>query len=62
MCYAISKVNVVECLMSVPAVRVFSGSNLSICFGLASRDCTRGRSTFYVLFKKVSGLRLRFIV
>ena len=31
-----TKVNVVECLMSMLGVRVFSGSNFTICFGLAT--------------------------
>jgi len=50
--------------MSMPAVRVFSGSDLTICFGLASRDYTHVVSAFYALyfFKTFSvyGLRFRF--
>ena len=30
----------------------FSGSDLTICFGLASRDYTRDGNTFYTLFQK----------
>ena len=50
--------NVLEVLESVPAVRVFSGSALTICFDLASRDDTFNGSPFYELFHKVSGLSL----
>jgi len=32
--------------MSMPAVRVFVGSSLTISFGLASRDYTFDRSAF----------------
>jgi len=53
-----SKVNVLEVFVSVPAVRVFSGSALTICFDLASRDDTSDGSAFYELFHKVSGLSL----
>jgi len=33
-------VNVVEVSVSMPAVRLFSGFTLTICFGLAARDYT----------------------
>jgi len=45
-------------LVSVPAVRVFSGSGLATCFDLASRGYTFVGSAFCVLFQKVSGLSL----
>jgi len=32
--------NIVEVLVSMPVVRVFSGSTLTICFGLVGRDYT----------------------
>ena len=46
--------NIFEWLVSMPAVRGFGGSSLTISFGLASRDYTFDRSTFYVgyFFKK----------
>jgi len=44
------KANVVEWLMSMPSVRVFSSSDLTICFGLASRDYTHVGSAFYALY------------
>ena len=50
--------NVLEVLVSVPAVRVFSGSDLTICCDLASRDDTFDGSAFCELFHKVSGLSL----
>jgi len=43
-----SKVNVVELLVSMLAVRVFSGCALTNCLSLAGRDCTFDGSTFYV--------------
>jgi len=45
-----SKVNVVEVLVSVPAVRVFSGSALTICFGLAGREHTIKGNGFYAAY------------
>jgi len=45
--------NIVEWLMSMPVVRVFVGSSLTISFGLASRDYTFDMSAFQVLFQKV---------
>ena len=42
--------------MSIPAVRVFSGSACTICYGLAGRDYTFDGSAFYVLFQKLPGL------
>jgi len=48
--------------MSIPAVRVFSSSALTLCFDLAGRDYTFHWRAFYVLFQKdsVSGLGLKF--
>ena len=46
-------VNVVEWLVSMPAVRVFVGSALTLSFDLACRDYTFDRSAFYVLFQNV---------
>ena len=46
-------VNIVEWLVSMPAVRLFVGSALSISFGLACRGYTFDRSAFNVLFQKV---------
>ena len=43
-------------LESVPAVRLFVGSALTISFGLACRRYTFDRSAFNVLFQKVSAL------
>jgi len=44
----------VEWLMSIPAVRVFIGSDLTICFGLASRDNTHvGINFCHALFQSV---------
>jgi len=48
-----SNVNIVEWLMSFPAVRLFVGSALTIFFGLGCRDYTFDRSAFNVLFQKV---------
>jgi len=39
-------VNIVEWLVSMPVVRVFVGSALTISFGLASRDYTFDMSAF----------------
>jgi len=39
-------VNIVEWLVSMPVVRVFAGSALTISFGLASRDYTFDMSAF----------------
>jgi len=47
--------------MSMPAVRVFSDSNLTVSTALASRDYTRDGSTFHVgyfLKKFQEGYRL----
>jgi len=41
-----SNVNIVEWLVSMPAVRVFVGSSLTISFDLASRDYTFDMSAF----------------
>ena len=48
-----SNVNIVECLVSVPAVRLFIGSVLTISFGLACRNYTFNRSAFNVVFQNV---------
>jgi len=53
-----SNVNIVECLVSMLAVRLFVGSVLTISFGLACRDYTFNRNAFNALFQKVSGLCL----
>jgi len=47
-----SNVNIVECLVSMPAVRLFVGSALTISFDLACRGYTVDRSAFNVLFQK----------
>jgi len=49
-----------ECLVSMPAVRLFVGSALTSSFGLACRGYTFDRNAFKVLFQKVQGLRLGF--
>jgi len=46
-------VNIVELLMSMPAVRLLAVSALTIFFGLACRGYTCGRRAFNVLFQKV---------
>jgi len=48
-----SNVNVVERLVSMPAVRFFVSSVLTISFGLACRSYTFNRSAFNVLFQNV---------
>jgi len=48
-----SNVSIVEWLVSLPAVRLFVGSALTLSIGLASRDYTIDRSAFYVLFQTV---------
>jgi len=48
-----SKVNIVEWFVSMPAVRLFVGSALTISFGLACKGYTFDRSAFNVLFQKV---------
>jgi len=48
-----SNVNIIELLVSVPAVWVFVGSSLTISFGLASRYYTFDKRAFCVLFQKV---------
>jgi len=50
-----------ECLVSMPAVRLFVGSALTISFGLACRGYTFDRNAFNVLFEKVLGLGLGFM-
>jgi len=45
--------NVVEVLVSMPAVRVSSAAALTLCFGLAGRDHTFDGRAFHVLFKKI---------
>ena len=59
--------NIVEWLVSMPAVRLFVGSALTISFGLVCRGYTFDRSAFNVLafnvallFQKVWGFGLRF--
>jgi len=49
-----SNVNIVEWIVSMPAVLLFIGSALTISFGLACRSCTFDRITFNVayFFKK----------
>jgi len=48
-----SNVTIVEWLVSMPAVRLFARSALTISFGLACRGYTFDRSAFNVLFQKV---------
>jgi len=48
-----SNVNIVEGLMSMPAVRLFVGSVLTILFGLACGGYTFDRNIFNVLFQNV---------
>jgi len=49
--------DIVECLVSMPAVRVFVGSTLvTISFDLANRDYIYDRM-FYMYFFKNLGLR-----
>ena len=45
--------NIVEWLVSIPAVQLFLASALTISFGLASRGYTFDRRAFNVLFQKV---------
>jgi len=54
--------NVVEAFVSMAAVRVFKGSALTHCFGLAGRDYTFDGRTVHVHLKKVSGLGLGLTV
>jgi len=42
-------------MVSIPAVQVFSGSALTISFGLAGTDYRFDGSSFYALCQKVSG-------
>jgi len=42
--YSSRNVNIVECLVSMPAVRLFVGSALTISFGLACRGYTFDRN------------------
>jgi len=51
--YSSSNVNIVEWLVSIPAVQLFLASALTISFGLASRGYTFDRRAFNVLFQKV---------
>ena len=44
--------NIVEWLVSMPAVRLLVSSGLTISFGLACKGYTFGRSVFFILFKK----------
>jgi len=46
-----SNLNIVEWLVSMPAVRVFVGSSLTLSFDLACRDYTFDRSAFMYFFK-----------
>ena len=46
-----SNVNIVEWLVSMPAVRLFVGSVLIISFGLDCRGYTFDRNAFNVLFQ-----------
>jgi len=48
-----SNVNMVEWLVSMPAVRLFVGSTFTISFGLACRGYTFVRCAFNVLFQNV---------
>jgi len=48
---ACMKVNVVEVLVCMPAVRVFSGSALTFCFGLASTFYAFDGVLFVYFFK-----------
>jgi len=48
-----SNVNIVEWLVSMPGVRFFVGSSLTISFGLAFRGYTFDTSAFNVLFQNV---------
>jgi len=45
--------NIVEWLVSTPAVRLFVGFALTISFGLTCRGYTFDRSAFNALFQKV---------
>jgi len=58
-----SNVNIVEWLVSMPAVRLFVGSAFTISFGLACRGYTFNRSSacdVLLLFRKVLGLGFGF--
>ena len=57
-----SNVNIVEWFVSMPAVRLFACSALTISFGSACRGYTFDRSAFNVLFQKVQGLGFTFMV
>jgi len=46
-------VNIVEWLMSIPAVQLFVDSAFTISFDLACRGYTFNRKAFNVLFQKV---------
>jgi len=52
-----NRVNVVNVLVSTPAVRVFGSTALTFCSGVAGRDHTFDGRSFYVL-QKDSGLGL----
>jgi len=58
--YSSSNVNIVGCLVSMPAVRVFVGFALTISFGLACRGYNFDWKAFIVLFQKVQVLGLGF--
>jgi len=51
--YSSSNVNIVEWLVSVPAVQLFLDSSLTISIGLACRGYIFDRSVFNVFFQKV---------
>ena len=59
--YSSSNVNIVECLASMPAARLFVGSALTIFFGLVCRGYLFDRNAFNVLFQNVQGLGLGFM-
>ena len=48
--------NIVEWLVSMPAVQLFFGSALTISFVIACRGYTFDKSAFNVLFQKVLSL------
>ena len=56
-----SNVNIVEWLVSIPSVRLFFGSAITIFFGIACRGYTFDRTAFNILFKKVQRSGLGFM-
>ena len=58
--YSTNNVDIVECLVSMPAVRLFVGFLLTNSFGLACRGYTFDRNIFNVLFQKVQDLGVGF--